>query len=77
MAQVLGKSGRYVSDEAAKRASNIALTGVVVMGGVGFIGGALCGSQLRWIALNPSYCLAAIVVAVTAAFWVTYWSRKR
>lgn len=77
MAEVLGKSGRYVSDEAAKRSSKIVVTGMIAFGSLAFICGVLCGSLLRWFTLNGWYCLVIGIVPASAALWVVIWMRKR
>lgn len=77
MAKVLGKSGRFVSDEAAKRSSTMVLTAFAGFGCLAFMGGILCGAQLRWLILKGWYCLVIEIVAVAAGCWVAKWMMKR
>ncbi|MBU6402009.1 MAG: NERD domain-containing protein [Verrucomicrobia bacterium] len=69
MAKVLGESGRYVTEEAAKQSRRITLRAVGVMAGFGFIEGYVVASLIPF-GLLPTWGRASVAFGIVPCAWL-------
>ncbi len=77
MAQVLGESGRYVTDEAAQQSRRIFLTVVALVGVLALIAGIALASLIP-ARLLPPWFLWIVFIADAVAIWIIYkWGGRK
>lgn len=77
MAKILGESGRYVSDEAARQRRRILVTVCVIIGLLGMIEGVVLSSYLPLSWLSAWIRAATLLAAIVSIWAIDKWGNKK
>ncbi|MFZ0826696.1 MAG: nuclease-related domain-containing protein [Verrucomicrobiia bacterium] len=77
MAKILGESGRYVSDEAARQKRQIIITVIIIIALLGVIGGIVLSTLLPLSWLTPVGKAVIVLVAAVGIWILDKWSDQQ